>query len=118
MLLIDADLRRPTLHKMFSKDVVCGLAELLEHKGEWSTALLKIAREHLFLLPAGNISERSPDLVGTGLQTILEHAYEEFDLVVLDGPPLLGCPRSLPIVCKGIRGSCDRPRRPLHREKG
>lgn len=40
-------MRRPTLHKMFAKEVVHGLAELLEQKGEWRTALLKIAREHL-----------------------------------------------------------------------
>ena len=100
VLLIDADMRRPNLHKMFSKEVVCGLAELLEQKGEWSTALLKIAREHLFLLPAGNITDRSPDLVGTGLQTILDHAYAEFDLVVLDGPPLLGAPEATQLAAR------------------
>ncbi len=94
VLLIDADMRRPSLHKLFAKTVVHGLAELLEEKGDWDGALLKIAREHLFLLPAGQMSERSPDLVGSALQKVLDRAYQDFDFVVLDGPPLLGAPEA------------------------
>ena len=94
VLLIDADMRRPSLHNIYEKKVVHGLAEILEQKAGWSTALLKVAREHLFLLPAGTITERSSDLVGTGVQTLLEEAYEQFDLVILDGPPLLGAPEA------------------------
>jgi capsular exopolysaccharide synthesis family protein len=94
VLLVDADMRRPALHVMFEKKSSNGLAEVLEEKMRWNDGLLKIAREHLYLLPAGTMSERSSDLVQTGVYKLLEEAYQEFDLVILDGPPLLGAPES------------------------
>ncbi len=94
VLLIDGDMRRPALHRIFDKQAGNGLAEYLEHRGDWTTQLVKIAREHLFLLPSGIMSERSADLVSTGVAQLLEEAYKQFDLVILDAPPLLSAPES------------------------
>jgi len=44
----------------------------------------------LDILPAGPPSRRAADLVGRGLTELLEEAASEYDLVVLDAPPLLG----------------------------
>jgi Mrp family chromosome partitioning ATPase len=44
----------------------------------------------LDILPAGPPSRRASDLVGRGLSEVLEEASREYDLVVLDAPPLLG----------------------------
>ena len=88
VLLVDADLRRPSLHNFYEKSVTTGLAEVLENKCKWNEALLKVAREHVFLLPAGTMSESSPDLIVPGIRRVLDEAYAEYDLVILDAPPL------------------------------
>jgi capsular exopolysaccharide synthesis family protein len=88
VLLIDADLRHPSLHKFYQKSMKRGLAEVIEGKGEWKESLLKIAREQVFLLPAGKMSESSPDLIATGLQSLLAAVYAEYDVVLIDAPPL------------------------------
>jgi capsular exopolysaccharide synthesis family protein len=88
VLLIDADLRRPSLHTFYGKTMAVGLAEVLEGKHKLNDALLKVAREELFLLPAGNMSERSPDLIGIGMKQLLDEAYDEYDVVIVDAPPL------------------------------
>jgi capsular exopolysaccharide synthesis family protein len=88
VLLIDADLRRPSLHTFYEKPMTVGLAEVLEGKCKWNEALLKVAREQLFLLPAGIISERSPDLIAPGIRRLLDEAYAQYDLVIVDAPPL------------------------------
>jgi capsular exopolysaccharide synthesis family protein len=86
--LVDADLRRPSLHKFYEKTMTFGLAEVLEGKYQWKDGLLKVAREHLFLLPAGTMSESSPDLIATGFKRLLDAARAEFDVVLIDAPPL------------------------------
>jgi len=88
VLLIDADLRHPSLHKFYQKVVKVGFAEVIEGKCQWKESLLKIAREQVYLLPAGKMSESSPDLIATGLHSLLEAVYAEYDVVLIDSPPL------------------------------
>ena len=47
-------------------------------------------RPNLKLLPAGLGSHRAADLIGPRLATLLDEFAKEFDLVILDSPPLLG----------------------------
>src|SRR5262249_30529071 len=49
----------------------------------------------LDILPAGPPSRRAADLVGSELTALIENACAEYDLVVLDSPPLLGFPEPL-----------------------
>jgi polysaccharide biosynthesis transport protein len=49
----------------------------------------------LHVLPAGPSTRRAADLVGKVLPQLLEEAALEFDLVILDAPPLLGFPEPL-----------------------
>ncbi len=88
VLLIDADLRHPSLHKFYEKPLTSGLAEVLEDKCKWKDSLIKVAREQLYLLPAGLISDSSPDLIATGLRSLMQEVYTEYDLVIVDAPPL------------------------------
>jgi Mrp family chromosome partitioning ATPase len=46
-------------------------------------------------MPAGPATRRAADLVGRGLTALLEEVSQEFDLVILDAPPLLGFPEPL-----------------------
>lgn len=90
-LLIDGDLRRPSVHRNFNLPSVVGLSNALLGEISWREALVQTeALPHLYILPAGPPSRRASDLVGRGLTELLEEASSEYDLVILDAPPLLG----------------------------
>jgi polysaccharide biosynthesis transport protein len=88
VLLIDADLRNPSLHNFYEKPLTTGLAEALEDKCKWKDALVKVAREELYLLPTGVMSDSSPDLIAPGIKALMQEAYADYDLVIVDAPPL------------------------------
>lgn len=101
-LVIDADLRRPSLHTLFGTTRDNGLADVLSGTASWQESLIKVAREPLYFLPAGKLSRRALDRVGEGLPELLEDLYGEFDLVIIDGPPLLGVPETMQLAkCAG-----------------
>jgi len=90
-LLIDGDLRRPSVHRNFNLPGVVGLSNALLGEIGWREALIQTkALPDLYILPAGPPSRRASDLVGRGLSELLEEASVEYDLVILDAPPLLG----------------------------
>jgi polysaccharide biosynthesis transport protein len=90
-LLIDGDLRRPSVHKRFGVSGVVGLSSVLLSAMPWRDAVLTpVGMTHLDILPAGPPSQRATDLIGGRLSQVLEEAAAEYDLVVLDAPPLLG----------------------------
>jgi polysaccharide biosynthesis transport protein len=90
-LLIDGDLRRPSVHRNFNLPSVVGLSNVLLGELGWREALVRVeGLENLHILAAGPPSRRASDLIGRGLVELLEQASSDYDLVVLDAPPLLG----------------------------
>ncbi len=95
-LLIDGDLRRPSLHRRFDLTAAKGLSTVLTSDTAWRSVLIQHASlATLDILPAGPPSRRAADLVGAQLTALLEDAAGEYDLVILDSPPLLGFPEPL-----------------------
>jgi capsular exopolysaccharide synthesis family protein len=97
-LVIDADLRRPSLHTLFGTSRETGLCDVLTGIASWGESLVKVAREPLYFLPAGKLEGRELDLIGTGLPGLLADLYSQFDLVIIDGPPLLGVPETMQLA--------------------
>ena len=90
-LLIDGDLRKPSVHKRFNLSPAKGLSNVLTSECDWQSLLVSPDNlPDLHILPAGPPSRRAADLMARGLEEVLEQACAEYDLVVLDGPPLLG----------------------------
>ena len=90
-LLIDGDLRRPSIHRRFNIPGTLGLSNVLVAEQPWKELLHSPeGMPNLSILPAGPPSRRASDLVGRGLVELLEEASLEYDLVILDAPPLLG----------------------------
>ncbi len=95
-LLIDGDLRRPSVHKFFDLPNNLGLSRVLVSDQPWREALVQpMPGLELYVLPAGPSAPRAADQIGMVLPQLLEEASLEFDLVVLDAPPLLGFPEPL-----------------------
>jgi capsular exopolysaccharide synthesis family protein len=90
-LLIDGDLRRPSVHRRFGIPSAAGLSNVLLGEISWRQAVAAVEGcPGLDILPAGPPSRRAGDLVGRGLVELLEAAMADYDLVILDAPPLLG----------------------------
>jgi capsular exopolysaccharide synthesis family protein len=90
-LLIDGDLRRPSVHRLFQVPNSMGLSNVLMKEISWMDAVVIMDEPNgLHILPAGPSTRRASDLIGMGLAELIEEATRDYDLVVLDAPPLLG----------------------------
>ena len=90
-LLIDGDLRRPSVHRLYQVPNSVGLSNVLMQQISWRDAVIRIGDGgELDVLPAGPATRRASDLIGMGLAELIDEATRDYDLVVLDAPPLLG----------------------------
>lgn len=88
VLLIDADLRRPTLHTVFSVDSAIGLVEGLRAEGDQKLSLHRVS-PYLTLLPAGQpTSDPMSILTADRMKRVIEEARQMFDWVIVDTPPI------------------------------
>jgi len=95
-LLLDADLRRPSIHAKFGLNPREGLSNVLTGALAWQDVVIQLeGRPNLSILPSGPGSHRAADLVGPRLAELLDEFAKEYDLVILDSPPLLGFAESL-----------------------
>jgi capsular exopolysaccharide synthesis family protein len=88
VLMVDADLRRPTLHRMFNLERVRGVNEYVESKGSSVLDIVPVA-PRLFLLPAG---APDPDpiraLTSQTMDRMVKTGREMHDWVLIDTPPI------------------------------
>jgi capsular exopolysaccharide synthesis family protein len=95
-LLIDGDLRRPGVHTKLGLTATSGLATALMNGLCWQDKVIQPAGvPGLYVLPAGLSSRRCSELIGANLKQILAQAEAEYDLVIVDAPPILGFPEPL-----------------------
>lgn len=88
VLLIDADLRRPALHKLFRVESDTGLSDALETPDEPHLTLFELS-ERLTLLPAGRPNnDPMAGLTSVRMRNLLEEARSRFDWIILDTPPV------------------------------
>ena len=98
-LLIDGDLRQPAIERLVRLDPDAGLAAVLAQTIHWRTATRAVpGRPNLFVLGSGLPLPLALALIGPQMRGILAQATKEFDLVVLDSPPLLGCAETLELA--------------------
>jgi capsular exopolysaccharide synthesis family protein len=95
-LLIDCDLRRPSVHRRLGLTSETGLSAVLLHGLAWRDCVMAAPGvPNLDVLPAGPTSRRASDLIGRALPQLLEEAAADYDLVMVDSPPALGFPEPL-----------------------
>ncbi len=109
VLLIDADVRRPSLHRIFGRENSSGLTDLLAettclpHATE-GYAGLETAVPGVCVLPAGSTNADAGLLYSQNLLELMKKFRAEFDMVLIDSPPMMHIPdaRILGSVADGV----------------
>jgi capsular exopolysaccharide synthesis family protein len=90
VLLVDADLRRPRLAKLWGLSTAIGLTDVLAGTAAVDDALHRSKVERLVLLPAGRQPSDPTQVIGSlGMSELLVALRDRFDIIVIDTPPLL-----------------------------
>lgn len=90
-LVIDADLRRPTQHKIFNCPQEPGLTNILTGRSCWSDTIVKPDVGTLSLIPSGPIPPNPSELLGTKrMDELLSIIKESFDMIIIDVTPVIG----------------------------
>lgn len=91
VLLVDADLRRPTINATFSIQNPVGLTNFLTEKNlNINDAIYRTSIKNLYVMPSGPIPPNPSELIGSKkMSRVVEALDSAFDLVIYDAPPVL-----------------------------
>lgn len=90
VLLIDGDLRRPSLSKQLGLTPKAGLAEVLSGQTPLKQALLKVEKTNLTVLPALGDSQFAQELLGSQkMKTLLADLRKTYSFIIIDCPPVM-----------------------------
>lgn len=89
ILLIDCDMRKPKIHKIFNLSNEIGLTNLLLGEINFENAVVKIDK-NLFVLPCGTRPPNPAEIIASSkMQNFIESLKEQFDYIIIDTPPIL-----------------------------
>jgi capsular exopolysaccharide synthesis family protein len=98
VIVVDADMRKPSLHELFDLPNAIGLADVLsgdadDEAGSLSIPLQETSFDNLYLLSAGRpLGDPGALLTSPRFSTVLEHLRGRGDVILMDSPPVLGPP--------------------------
>ena len=96
VLLLDCDMRNPTVHKNFGLSNKLGLSSCISMGTPLSAAAQATKVDNLYAVTSGVIPPNPSELLGSErMQNILQRAKEEYDYVLIDTPPVLPVTDSL-----------------------
>ena len=104
VLLIDCDMRNPTVHKNFNLSNKVGLSSCISMGTALSDAVQKTSIEGLYALTGGVIPPNPSELLGSEqMKNVLQRAKEQYDYVLIDTPPVMPVTDAL-IVSRFVDG--------------
>lgn len=90
-LIVDGDLRRPTMHRIFRIDNSTGLSNYLTSSIPLDAVLKETSVENLTVVTSGPVSPNPGEILGgERMRQFLKEVRERFDRVIIDCPPLTG----------------------------
>ena len=126
VLIIDADLRRPSVHKVFGADPSRGLSTYLSRDVDVDGLIQKQPFPHLSVIASGPIPPNPAELISSErMQNLVNQLSERYDHIVIDSPPLINVtdPVILSTIVDGVmlvvswgkstRDACKRVRNEL-----
>lgn len=89
-LLVDGDLRRPSVAKLFGLGKIAGFADWLQGEGGPTTSIYHLENAGMWVLPAGSTVRNPLELLQSGrLSALMEQLASWFDWIIIDSPPVL-----------------------------
>lgn len=89
VLLIDCDLRRPVLHKVFGVSKKPGFTDLVAGRSNSEETIRATMEDNLFLIPSGHLPHNPAELVGAAAGSrFFDTLVHSFDIIVIDAPPV------------------------------
>jgi len=92
VLLVDADLRKPSIHNLLGLEVKRGLSDYLRGKADIQDLMINPGIPRLVVLPGGKAIANSSELLGSPrMQWLIKEMKERYDdrFIIFDSPPLL-----------------------------
>jgi len=105
VVLVDCDLRQPSIAASLGLRVDAGLAEVLGDGAKLENAVLRVEGSELDVLPVRAIPQNPSELLASeGMRKLLETLAGQYDRVILDLPPTLGLPDAKTVceLCDGV----------------
>jgi capsular exopolysaccharide synthesis family protein len=91
VLIIEADLRKPRIHRIFEQENGMGLSNFLSGNAELDSIIRQTEIPNLFYILSGPLPPNPSELLGSSLfKSMVESLGERFDHIVIDAPPILG----------------------------
>ena len=91
VLVVDADLRRPSQHRFFDIDNSVGLADYIQHKAELEAIIKPTTLENLSFIPSGKLPQDDAGILNSPrMGSLISQLKKQYDIVFLDSPPILG----------------------------
>lgn len=104
VLLIDADMRSPSLHAAVQQGNATGLSNFLAGEDQWTALTQPTQFKGLDVLTAGPTPPSAAELLSSDrLQHLLEEALKTYDHIVVDSPPVLGL-ADAPLISRAVEG--------------
>lgn len=89
-LVLEGDLRRPSLSRIFGLGRNPGICEWLEEDRSLTTSIYRLEEPNIWILPAGSSPSNALQLLQSGkLSTLLDQLNALFDWIIIDSPPVL-----------------------------
>lgn len=90
VIIVEADLRKPSLQQMFGLPPGPGLSDYLTGAADLQQVMRTLPDHHLTVIPAGTTPGNPAELLGsTAMRRLLDQLRTSFDRVILDTPPVL-----------------------------
>lgn len=104
VLLVDGDLRNPSMHRVVGVENERGMSNLLSGSADLAGVVQPTRQENLFFIPCGPLPPSPAELWGGDrLRQFLAETGNNFDHVIIDGPPVLGFADS-PMLAAAVSG--------------
>lgn len=89
-LLIEGDVRRPTLSQLFGLDDTCGLCEYIQGQQDLAASIYRLEGPGIWLLPAGKAAGDPQETIQSAqLPVLMQQVASWFDWIIIDCPPVL-----------------------------
>ena len=105
VLIVDADLRNPALHKILALDNTRGLSNYLAGSVDPAEMIRETSIPNLFVMTTGPLPPNPVELLSSmKLLNMLSECEERFSHIVLDGPPVIGIADAI-VLCNQVENS-------------